>query len=59
MVNTHETRILYLALYEYDKHSDLLGESVEMMCFVTRVMRRIFGPKKGEMTERTFSNIVR
>jgi hypothetical protein len=50
MVKLYETIILPVVLYGYETLSLTLSEEDRLRVFENRVLRRIFGPKKDEVT---------
>jgi len=49
-IKVYRTIILPVALYEYENWSLTLREEHRLRVFENRVLRRIFGPKKNEVT---------
>jgi hypothetical protein len=50
MVKIHETIILPVVLYRCETWSLTLREEHRLRVFENRVLRRIFGPKRDEVT---------
>jgi hypothetical protein len=49
-IKIYKTIILPVVLYGYETWSLTLREEHRLMVFENRVLRRIFGPKRDEMT---------
>jgi hypothetical protein len=50
-INIYEIIILPVVLYECETRSLTLREECRLRVFENRVLRRIFGPKRDEVTE--------
>jgi hypothetical protein len=50
MVNVYRTIILYVVLYGCENWSLTLREGRRLKVFENRVLRKIFGPKRDEVT---------
>ena len=50
MVKIYRTIILPVVLYECEMSSLILGEEHKLRVFENRVLRKIFGPKRDEVT---------
>jgi hypothetical protein len=51
-IRIHDAIILPVVLYGCETWSVILREEYKLWVFENRVLRRIFGPKRDEMTER-------
>jgi hypothetical protein len=51
-IRIYKTIILRVVLYEYEPWSLTLREEHRLRVFENRVLRRIFGPKRDEVTDR-------
>jgi hypothetical protein len=49
-IKTHRTIYLPVILYGYETWSLILGEERRLRVFENRVVQRMFGPKKDEVT---------
>jgi hypothetical protein len=49
-INLNETIILHVVLYGCETWSLILREEHKLMAFENRVLRRIFGQRRGEVT---------